>query len=59
MSVDCIYYEQKENRHGNTGFYSIEGFDYSKPKSKKRGCLKAAPHKMEIATLCMEVCLRH
>ena len=21
MSVDCVYYEEKENRHGNTGFF--------------------------------------
>ena len=47
MSVDCIYYEQKENRHGNTGFFH-QGFDY---KERTGGVFERTPHKMEIATL--------
>ena len=28
VSVDCIFFEEKENRHGNTNFFS-KGFDYT------------------------------
>jgi len=48
ISVDCMYFEEKENRYGNTGFY-YEGFDY-KEKSNK-GVYERTPHKMEISSV--------
>ena len=48
LSVDCMYFEEKENRHGNTGFY-YEGFEY-KEKSGK-GVYERRPHKMEITSV--------
>ena len=46
MSVDCVYYEEKENRHGNTGFFHQGYFT-------RRGqvAFTKDPHKMEIATV--------
>ena len=48
ISVDCMFFEEKDNRHGNTGFY-YEGFDY-KEKSNK-GVYERTPHKMEISSV--------
>lgn len=47
MSVDCIHFEEKENRHGNTGFY-FKGFEY---KESKNSVFERTPHKLEIATV--------
>ena len=47
MSVDCIHFEEKENRHGNTGFY-LKGFEYKEPKNS---VFERTPHKLEIATV--------
>ena len=44
MSVDCIYYEEKENRHGNTGFFH-QGYSY---KERAGSVYERTPHKMEI-----------
>ena len=46
-SVDCIYFEEKESRHGNTGFY-YKGFSY---KEKAGSVFERTPHKMEIETV--------
>ncbi len=48
ISVDCMYFEEKENKYGNTGFY-YEGYDY-KEKSNK-GVYERTPHKMEISSV--------
>ena len=48
ISVDCMFFEEKENRYGNTGFY-YEGFEY-KEKSGK-GVYERTPHKMEISSV--------
>jgi len=48
LSVDCMYFEEKENRYGNTGFY-YEGFEY-KEKSNK-GVYERKPHKVEITSV--------
>ena len=48
ISVDCMFFEEKENRYGNTGFY-YEGFEY-KEKSNK-GVYERTPHKMEISSV--------
>ena len=48
ISVDCMFFEEKANRYGNTGFY-YEGFDY-KEKSGK-GVYERTPHKMEISSV--------
>jgi hypothetical protein len=47
MSVDCIHFEEKESRHGNTGFY-FKGFQYKEPKNS---VFERKPHKMEISTV--------
>ena len=47
ISVDCMYFEEKENRHGNTGFF-YEGFTY---KERSGSVYDRTPHKMEIATV--------
>jgi hypothetical protein len=47
MSVDCIHFEEKENQHGNTGFY-FKGFNY---KQQKNSVFERKPHKMEISTV--------
>jgi len=43
-AVDCIYFEEKENRHGNTNFY-YKGFDYKTPQGS---VYERTPHKMEV-----------
>ena len=47
ISVDCIYFEEKENRFGNTNFF-MKGFDY---EEKQGSVFDRKPHKMEIATV--------
>ena len=47
MSVDCMNFEEKENKFGNTGFY-FKGFNY---KPQKNSVFERKPHKMEIATV--------
>ncbi len=45
ISVDCMHFEEKENRHGNTGFF-YEGFSY---KERKGSVYERTPHKMDVA----------
>jgi len=47
IGVDCIYFEEKENRFGNSNFY-MKGFDY---KERKNSVFERTPHKMEIETV--------
>ena len=47
ISVDVIHFEEKENRHGNTGFY-FKGFEYKEPKNS---VFERTPHKMDIETV--------
>lgn len=47
ISVDCIYFEEKENRFGNTNFF-MKGFDY---EEKQGSVFDRKSHKMEIATV--------
>jgi hypothetical protein len=47
ISVDCIYFEEKENRFGNTNFY-MKGFDY---EEKSGSVYDRNPSKMELATV--------
>lgn len=47
MSVDCIFFEEKKNKHGNVGFY-FEGYSY---KEKSGSVYERKPHKMEVATV--------
>ena len=48
LSVDCMYFEEKENRYGNTGFY-YEGNEYKEKTNK--GVYERKPHKMEITSV--------
>ena len=45
ISIDCMYFEEKDSRHGNTGFY----YKGMKPKSSSGSVFNRKPHKMEIA----------
>ena len=45
ISIDCMYFEEKDSRHGNTGFY----YKGMKPKSSRGSVFNRKPHKMEIA----------
>ena len=47
LSVDCMYFEEKENRHGNTNFF-YEGHSY---KERPGSVFERTPHKMEITTV--------
>lgn len=47
MSVDCMHFEEKENRHGNRNFF-YEGFNY---KEKTGGVFERKPHRMDIVTI--------
>ena len=47
MSVDCIYFEEKENRFGNTNFF-MKGFEY---EEKQGSIFERKPHKMEVSTV--------
>ena len=47
MSVDCMYFEDKENRFGNKNFF-YKGEEYVQPKSS---VFERTAHKMENATV--------
>jgi hypothetical protein len=47
VSVDCVYYESKESRFGNVGFY-YKGFDYKTPTES---VYNREPFKMEVETV--------
>ncbi len=47
VSTDCIYFEEKENKYGNRGFF-YEGYSY---KEKKNSVFSRKPHKLEIQTI--------
>jgi hypothetical protein len=47
ISVDCIYFEEKENRFGNVNFF-MKGFGY---EEKQGSVFERKPHKMEVATV--------
>ena len=47
ISVDCIFFEEKENRFGKTNFF-MKGFDY---EEKQGSVFDRKPHKMEISTV--------
>lgn len=47
LGVDCMHFEEKENRYGNTNFY-YEGYNY---KERTGGVFKRQPHKMEIVNV--------
>ena len=47
ISVDCVYYESKESRFGNVGFY-YKGAEYKPPTDS---VYNREPYKMEIETL--------
>jgi hypothetical protein len=47
MSVDCMFFEDKENRYGNKLFF-YEGFEY---KEKPGSVFEREPRKMNIATV--------
>lgn len=47
ISVDCIYFEEKENRFGKTNFF-MKGFDY---EEKQGSVYERTPHKMEVSTV--------
>ena len=47
MSVDCMYFEEKESRHGNTGFY-FKGENYKAPTNS---VFRRDVTKMENATV--------
>ena len=47
ISVDCMYFEEKENRHGNVGFFP-QGFEY---RERKNSVYERRPHKLEMSTL--------
>lgn len=47
ISVDCIYFEEKENRFGNTNFF-MKGFEY---EEKQGSVYERTPHKMEVSTV--------
>lgn len=47
LSVDCMFFEDKENKYGNRNFF-YQGFQY---KEKKNSVYERSPSKMEIATV--------
>jgi hypothetical protein len=47
LSVDCVYYESKESKFGNTGFY-FKGGEYKEPTSS---VYDRQPYKMENQTI--------
>tara|TARA_R100001440_G_scaffold326_2_gene971 strand:- start:2269 stop:4704 length:2436 start_codon:yes stop_codon:yes gene_type:complete len=46
-SVDCMHFEEKQNRFGNTGFF-FEGMKY---KERTGSVYERTPHKMEVETV--------
>lgn len=47
LAVDTMFFEEKENRYGNSNFY-YEGFSY---KERKGGVFSRTPRKMEIVNV--------
>ena len=47
LSVDCIYFEEKENRFGNVNFF-LKGFEY---EEKQGSVFDRKPRKMEVTTV--------
>ena len=47
LSVDCMYFEEKDNRHGNTNFF-YQGHSY---KERPGSVFDRTPHKMEVTTV--------
>lgn len=47
LSVDTIYFEEKENRFGNINFF-LKGFEY---EEKQGSVYDRTPHKMEVTTV--------
>tara|TARA_R100001510_G_scaffold57380_1_gene65260 strand:+ start:1360 stop:3807 length:2448 start_codon:yes stop_codon:yes gene_type:complete len=47
ISVDCIHFEEKENRFGNVNFF-MKGFNY---EAKQGSVFQRKPSKMEVATV--------
>ena len=47
ISVDCMYFEEKENKYGNSNFF-YEGYSY---KDKPGSVFERTASKMEVATL--------
>ena len=47
ISVDCMHFQEKQNRHGNVGFY-YEGFQF---KERQGSVYERIPHKMEMQML--------
>ena len=45
LSVDTMYFEEKENKYGNRNFF-YEGFQY---KERKGSVYERTPHKMDVA----------
>ena len=48
ISVDSMFFEEKENQYGNTGFY-YEGFEYKERTNK--GVFERKPHRVDIASV--------
>lgn len=44
LTTDCHYFEEKDNKHGNTGFF-YKGNSY---KEKKASVFNRTPHKMDV-----------
>tara|TARA_Y100000401_G_scaffold77893_1_gene63512 strand:- start:946 stop:3381 length:2436 start_codon:yes stop_codon:yes gene_type:complete len=47
LSVDCMFFEEKTNRHGNTNFF-YEGYSY---KEKLNSMTERIAHKMDVTTV--------
>ena len=47
LSTDKIYFEERENKFGNTGFY-MAGYNY---KERKGGVFERKPHCLEVTNL--------
>tara|TARA_R100001440_G_scaffold71805_1_gene95078 strand:+ start:1376 stop:3796 length:2421 start_codon:yes stop_codon:yes gene_type:complete len=47
ISVDCMHFQEKQNRHGNVGFY-YEGFEF---KERQGSVYERIPHRMEMQML--------
>jgi len=47
LSVDCVYYEEKQSRYGNAGFYH-KGYKYEAPKNS---VFERKPVKMEVVNV--------
>ena len=47
LSVDCMHFQEKENKYGNVNFF-YEGLNY---KEKTGGVFSRKPHRMDIVTI--------